>query len=165
MGSTFYYIEGVGEEFIVEEDIGEKDVECNDNKSHEVHTDVVSPVKFMTDLKCLFFEKQTLMKKKSHFRDGEIIDNFLLLLHPLLLVNDRVVEVLLEVFDGTTLHISPDNPKNDNDKNNDDKDNCNNNGPWYVEGARLKEEKEIDPLIVGVIHNFSLGGPGQWIYS
>ena len=69
------------------------------------------------------------------------------------------------MFDGTTLHISPDNPKNDNDKNNDDNDNCNNNGPWYVEGACLQEEKEIDPLIVGVIHNFSLGRPGQGIYS
>ena len=62
MGSSFYYIEGVGEEFIVEEDIGEEDVECDDNQSHEVHTDVVSPIKFMTDLKCLYFEANASRK-------------------------------------------------------------------------------------------------------
>ena len=96
------------------------------------------------------------MRTKSHFRDGEIVDNFLLLLHPLLLIKDRVVEVLLEVLDGATLHISPDNPEN----NYDDNDKCQNNAPWYVEGACLKEEKEVDPLIVGVIDNFCLGGLG-----
>ena len=47
---------------------------------------------------------------KLYFRDGQIVHNFFLLFDPLVLVNDRIAQVLLEVFDGASFQISPEDP-------------------------------------------------------
>ena len=45
-----------------------------------------------------------------YFRDGQIVHNPFLLFDPLALVNNRIAQVLLEVFDGASFQISPEDP-------------------------------------------------------